>query len=563
MAKLVKKKKKKKLGLGRVSAAPDGRETSPYRPKFVPKAPPCSDQCPNANDIRKAIRTIAETEDRDRTYEESFKAAWRIITDRNPLPATCGRVCPHFCEDGCNRKDLDSAVSINAIERFLGDYGLEHDLSLERVGEESHDEKIAIIGAGPAGLSCAYQLARRGYKVTIFEAFAKPGGMLRYGIPRYRLPADIMDAEIQKILDLGIELRCNTAVGTEVPYEDLKKEFQAVFVGIGAHKGLKLRVDGEDAENVWSGTTFLNQVNSGEKVEIGNKVIVIGGGDTAIDAARVARRLGADTTILYRRTVAEMPAIEEEIEGAKEEGVILEFLAAPVAIHGDNGKATGMSCIRMELGEPDDSGRRRPVPIEGSEFDVDATAIIAAISQEPDFTGLDCLREAPDWIKADEKGETGDEGTFAGGDVLDLAVATTAVAQGRMAAESIISRLTGESPGIAETLPIVKTENMNQTYYEKAPRHDPTEIPVEERFRDPDAEVRRALTEEEVIAEAKRCMSCGECYDCGNCWSYCQDQAVVKPLIRGEPYKFKLEVCQGCKKCAEECPCGYVELYLP
>jgi len=562
MAKLV-KKKKKKLGLGRVSAAPDGRETSPYRPKFVPKAPPCVDACPNANDIRKVLRTIADTEGYERSYDESFREAWGLVTARNPLPATCGRVCPHACESACNRTEVDGAVSINAIERFIGDYGINHGLELARVSDETRDEKVAIVGSGPAALSCAYQLASRGYSVTIFEAFSKPGGMLRYGIPRYRLPAEILDTEIQKILDLGVSLRCNTTVGADVPYEDLKRDFQAVFVAIGAHRGLKLRVDGEDASNVFSGTQFLNKVNSGETVDLGDKVIVIGGGDTAIDAARVARRLGANTTILYRRTIDEMPAIDEEIEGAKEEGVTIEFLAAPVKIHRANGEATGMSCIRMELGEPDASGRRRPVPIEGSEFDVEATAIIAAISQEPDFTGLEMLRMAPDWIKVDETGQTADSGTFAGGDVLDLGLATTAISQGRMAAESIVRGLTGESSGIVETLPIVKHTEMNLTYYEKAPRHEPADIPVEQRLSDGEAEVRQSLTEEDVIAEAKRCMSCGQCYDCGNCWSYCQDQAVVKPLVKGEAYKLKLEVCQGCKKCAEECPCGYVELFLP
>ena len=303
-----------------------------------------------------------------------------------------------------------------------------------------------MVGAGPAGLSCAYQLARRGYPVTVFEAFSQPGGMLRYGIPRYRLPRPVLDGEIQRILDLGVELKCNTAIGREVPLETLRREYKAVFVGIGAHRGIRLRIPGEDAAGVLTGTEFLNRVNSGEEVQVGRKVIVIGGGDTAIDSARVSRRLGAEVTILYRRSRSEMPAIEPEIDGALEEGVKIEFLAAPVEILVKDGVATGMRAIRMDLGAPDASGRPRPVPRPGSEFDLEADLIIAAISQQPASDGLDARpRRQAQWIQAPKPRRC--PGWTASSPVamrFELGLVTIAIAQGRFAAEAIDAWIQGK-----------------------------------------------------------------------------------------------------------------------
>ncbi|MEJ2009955.1 MAG: FAD-dependent oxidoreductase, partial [Acidobacteriota bacterium] len=408
-----------------------------------------------------------------------------------------------------------------------------------------------------AGLSCAYQLARRGYPVTVFEAFSKPGGMLRYGIPQYRLPREVLDAEIQGILDLGVELKCNQVVGDGISLETLKNEYKAVFVGIGAHKGLKLGVPGEDAPNVFTGTQFLNEVNRGEAVNLGNKVIVIGGGDTAIDAARVSKRLGASVTILYRRSRQEMPAIKEEIEGAIEEEVDIQFLAAPVEILTSEGKATGMRCIRMELGEPDASGRRRPVPKPGSEFDLEATAIIAAISQEPEFAGFNGLHQGKDWIKADEWGTTGVEGVYAGGDDVELGLVTIAISQGRFAAEAIDARLRGKTAEKPILPGIIKTDRMKLGYYEGSSPHAGSRVPVAER--DMESEIEQGLSEADAMAEAKRCMSCGMCMDCETCWMFCTNNCFVK-LPKGEHYKIKLELCNGCQKCAQECPCGYIEM---
>ena len=538
-------------------ASQAGAEVSHLRPRYVAKTPPCVEGCPCGTDIRGWVNTISQAQDYGRTNEQAYQIAWHTITDRNPFPAVCGRVCPHPCEDACNRIEKDGAVAINALERFVGDFGIEKDLKLAALTEEKHEEKIAIVGAGPAGLSCAYQLARRGYPVTVFEAFSKPGGMLRYGIPEYRLPRNVLDAEIQKILDLGVELKCNQVVGNGFPLETLRNEYKAVFVGIGAHKGLRLGVPGEDASNVFTGTSFLNHVNSGEEVSVGNRVIVIGGGDTAIDAARVSKRLGATVTILYRRSRQEMPAIKQEIEGAIEEGIDIQFLAAPAEILVADGQATGMRCIRMELGEPDASGRRRPVPQPGSEFELEATAIIAAISQEPEFSGFNGLHRGKDWIKADEWGTTGVEGVYAGGDDVALGLVTIAISQGRFAAEAIDARLRGKTAEKPILPGVIKTDRMKLGYYEESSPHERPRVPAANR--DMETEIEQNLSEADAMAEAKRCMSCGMCMDCETCWMFCTNNCFAK-LPKGEHYKIKLELCNGCQKCAQECPCGYIDM---
>jgi NADPH-dependent glutamate synthase beta subunit-like oxidoreductase/Pyruvate/2-oxoacid:ferredoxin oxidoreductase delta subunit len=560
VAKLVKKTKKGLGGLRSASAGSSSVESSPLRPVYVPKTPPCQNKCPSGNKIREILCTISQSEGAERSYHESYEKAWNILSETSPFPAVCGRVCPHPCELDCNREHKDGAVSINNVERFLGDYALEHDFKYRKLFDETYPEKVAVIGAGPAGLSCAYQLARRGYSVIVFEAFSKPGGMLRYGIPDYRLPTEVLDKEIKRIEDLGVEIKCNQIIGKDIPYHKIQEDFDAIFVGIGAHKGKLLGIPNEDAKNVFTGTEFLNKINSGEKVEVGDKVLVVGGGDTAIDAARVSRRLGADVTVVYRRTRTEMPAIEEEIVGAEEEGVRLEFLAAPIEFEKSGDLISKMKCQKMELGEPDESGRRRPVPIADNFFYIDTSTVIAAISQEPDFEGMENLHEGKDWIKIKEDGSTNVDKTYAGGDAIELGLATIAISQGRMAAETIHNKFRGIEPKPEEKIPVITHDKIILDYYESKMRNEPFKMPPADRLKELGLEISSTLTEEQVIAEAMRCMSCGSCFDCGTCWSYCQDQAIVKPVRKYEPYKFKLDFCNGCKKCAEQCPCGYIEM---
>ncbi|HUB77461.1 MAG TPA: NAD(P)-binding protein [Bryobacteraceae bacterium] len=539
------------------AAAPAGGEISPLRPHYVEKLPPCAGGCPCGTDIRGWLTAIAQADAYGRDKEQAYRLAWEKITERNPLPAVCGRVCPHPCEDACNRTKKDGAVAINALEQFIGDFGIAQGLKLSRLTAERRPEKVAVVGAGPAGLSCAYQLARRGYSVTIFEAFSQPGGMLRYGIPKYRLPRNVLDAEIQRILDLGVNLETGAVIGKTISLEQLRGEYAAVFVGIGAHRGLKLRIPGDDAPNVLTGTEFLNRANSGEAVAVGRKVLVVGGGDTAIDAARVSKRLGADVTILYRRTRAEMPAIKPEIDGAIEEGIRIEFLAAPTEVLVKDGVAVGARCIRMDLGEPDASGRPRPVPRTGSEFDLEATTIIAAISQAPQLSGLGVTPDGEHWIKAQGAAVPGLEGVFSGGDSIELGLVTIAIAQGRFAAEAIDAYVRKAPLPQVSALQTITTDKMHPEWYKAAERHERSHVAVAER--EPDTEIEVGLAESDALEEVKRCMSCGLCMDCETCWMYCTNNCFVK-LPKGEHYKVKLELCNGCKKCADACPCGYIQM---
>jgi len=562
MAKKVVKKKKKKLGKRSFSGGGRSREQSPLRPKHVEKKPPCTHACPSGNQIRGFTTTLADFEKLGKTEEQAFQEAWEIYTNTSPFPSVCGRVCPAPCEDGCNRKEKDGAVSINKIERSIGDFGLEHDLPLKMLSDEKKSEKVAVVGAGPSGLSCAYQLARRGYGVKVFEALDKPGGMLRWGIPGYRLPMDVLDGEIQKILDCGVELQCDVKVGEDITMEELKAEYDAVYVALGAQQGMSIGVEGEDAPNVFSGVDFLNRFHHGEQLDLGKDVvaIVVGGGDTAIDAARICKRLGANVTVLYRRTLEEMPAIKEEVEEAIAEGIDIQFLAAPTGFKkGDDGLVHAMTAIRMELGEPDESGRRRPVPIEGSEFEIPASAIISAVSQEPDFTGFEELIEGKDWIKVDENGHTVEDKVWAGGDVTNLALVTDAVGHGRRAAEAMERTFTG-SPKEKDPREVIYADKMILSHYDDQKPEEPARLEEDKRM-DLDAEVNLGFTKEQTLREAQRCMSCGYCMDCEKCWLYCQDQAIEKPMEKGRLYNFKLENCTGCEKCAEVCPCGFIEMH--
>ncbi|RLB58993.1 MAG: glutamate synthase [Deltaproteobacteria bacterium] len=559
---LLKKKAKKPLKV--VSrGGPGGVSTK--RPQQVIKRPPCGSDCPSGNKIRLWLQTIAQREKMGISEEEALRRAWNIVVDTNPFPAVMGRVCPHPCETECNRTGKDGAVSINACERFLGDWGLEQGLKLEKKeGAESKSQSIGVIGAGPAGLSFAYQMARRGYPVTVYEKTGKPGGMLLWGIPFYRLPEQVLQGEIQRILDLGVELQLNTTVGKDISVSELRSRHQALFIGIGADKGRLLRVPGEEGDGVWTGTGYLYRVNAGEKIDVGKKVAVIGGGDTAIDAARAARRTGAEVTILYRRTRTEMPAIDSEVEEALEEGINIEFLVAPVEIKRDGGRIQAVVVQKMELGEPDESGRRRPVPIEGSEYEVEVDTLIAAISQEPDWAPLGDLGPREKWIEVDDNFKVqGQENVFCGGDAVRLGLATIAVGQGRRAAEVLDAELQGQPLPQPTEMPKVGKDRVRHDLYDPQERAQRGKRPQQEWLSKPDEEIDQGISHEQFLTEVSRCYSCGLCFGCERCWMFCTPSCFAKVTDGARPghyYTINLDTCDGCSKCQDECPCGFIDM---
>lgn len=545
---------------GNASAA-GGFRLALRRPEQFAKLPPCQASCPGHGDIRGWLGAIAQREKLGLTLESAYTRAWQMLVTSNPFPATMGRVCPHPCEAACNRRDKDGAVAINALERFLGDWALERRLPLPREGGKPHAESIGVIGSGPAGLSFAYQMARRGYPVSVYEKHTKPGGMLTYGIPEYRLPEEIIGAEIRRILDLGVRLELGTAVGRDVAVAELHRRHALLFVGIGAQKGRLLGIPGGDGPGVWAGTTYLELLNSEQPVELGGQVVVVGGGNTAIDAARAARRQGATVTLLYRRTRDEMPAIASEIDDAVEESVRIEYLAAPLAVLREGSAVRGVRVQKMELADRDATGRRRPVPIAGAVYDVPADSVIAAISQEPDWEGLESIDPR------DKRSPTCGDGwldgeLLAGGDVVGLGIASLAISQGRMAAAAAHARLRGlPTPRADESEPI-SSPRIRTDYYTLAPPALAPRRPEEEWLTRPDEEIVGALDEEQFLKEASRCFSCGACFGCHRCLMYCNTgsyQCVADPRP-GAYFALSLDSCEGCGKCIELCPCGFLGL---
>lgn len=537
--------------------------TPVYRPRQVRKAAPCQAGCPNCSDIREWIGTVAQRRKTGLGREEAYAKAWRTIADVNPFPAVLGRICPHPCEANCNRAELDEPLAINAMERFLGDFAIAAGLPLPRAPAAKVRSRLGVVGAGPSGLSFAYQMARRGHRVTVYDAREKAGGMLRYGVPEYRLPTPVLDAEIQRILALGVDLRLNVRVGKDVSLDALRQRHSCLYLAIGAQKGRGLDVPGAAGTSVWTGTDYLARMNRGEAIDLGETVVVVGGGNTAVDAARCARRSGAGVVILYRRSLDEMPAIAREVEEAVEEGVRLMLLCAPVRVlRGDDGRLTGVSVQRMRLGAPDSSGRQRPEPISGSGFDLQADSVIAAISQAPVLEGLEMLHHHGDWLVADSVGALAD-GVMGGGDELGLGIAGDAIVQGRRAAEQLHERLQGGNPGQARREATEEISSQRVLLASKAPcgaAHTP-QPPGQERVRMGMAEVSRTISEEQFLAEVERCFSCGACCGCEQCFMYCTADCFTRLENPRPGTYFELDTtrCKECGKCIEVCPCGYLE----
>ena len=485
---------------------------------------PCKLACPAGLNVQGYVQMAGQGK---------YKEALQIIMEELPLPGVLGRICPHGCEEACRRCEVDQPVAIRSLKRLAADKFDPRNIEIKTLPRRK--EKVAIIGSGPAGLSAAYHLARKGVLSTIFESLPKAGGMLRVGIPEHRLPRDVLDNEIEVITNLGVEIKTNTPLGPDLTIDDLFTQgYKSVYIAIGAHKGFELGVPGEKAAGVRQGVDFLREVNLFGKTEVGKKVAIIGGGNVAIDVARCAVRLGAEkVNIIYRRTRGEMPAWEEEIHAAETEGTEITYLSAPQEILTADGKVVGLRCIRMELGEPDSSGRRRPVPVPGSEYDIKIDQIIPAIGQKPDLTALENVTGIgfSRWGTVETDAvtySTGREGVFAGGDVQTGPwVAIGAIAAGREAAESILRYLDGKD--MAEGREPVTNEN---PLYRPIPEGEAKkaravmpELPAKERegnFK----EVELGFNEEDGKTEAGRCLNCGYCCECFQCVDACLANAV-------------------------------------
>lgn len=522
---------------------------------------PCQDGCPAHSDVQGYLALIAMGR-----YHEAVK----LMKEKYILPAVLGRVCPAFCEDACRRNLVDEPLAIRQLKRFAADYDLENGPWMPEI-PPSTGKKIAVIGGGPAGLSCAYYLRRMGHEVTIIEAMPELGGMMRYGIPSYRLPRDILDRDIATVINTGIDVKTNTALGRDITLEELREEYDAVFLGFGAWKGRRMGIEGEDLDGVMQGVEFLRKVNMGEEVKLGGHVIVVGGGNTAMDVARTALRLGARVTVVYRRSREEMPANPREVDEAEEEGVEFMFLTNPVRIHGE-GRVEKVELIRMKLGEPDASGRRRPIPIEGSNFLIDADNVILAIGQYCDEAFLKSLGIKAKRGKAlvDEiTMQTNLEGVFAAGDlVLGPSTVIESIATGRKAALMIDLYLKGKLEKAREVLlepskhvnEVVSDEDLYRVLFDLKPYNhwkDVTEKDYEHVERKPRVktrlkpagervkgfiEVEETLTEDEVLEEAKRCMSCG-CMEVFRCKlrEYATLYDAKQDRFKGEVNRFEID----------------------
>ena len=511
------------------------------RPVYVDKLPPCNHACPAGEDIQGWLY-YAESGD--------YERAWKALVENNPMPAVMGRICYHPCETACNRGQLDQAVSIHAVERFLGDEAIKEGWKFEITAPPS-GKRVLIVGAGPSGLSAAYHLARLGHQVSIWEAGPMTGGMMRFGIPKYRLPREILDAEIARILAIGIAIRLNAKVSD---LERAMKEgsFDAAFLAVGAHLAKRTSIPARDASRVLDALTVLRGMEDGEKPKLGRRVLIYGGGNTALDVARTAKRLGAsEALIVYRRTREHMPAHDSEVQEALEEGIKIKWLSTI--------KEAGETSFTVEKMKLDETGFPQPT----GEFEtIEADSLVLALGQDVDLSFLrnvPGLEIADGVVKVNAQMMTGRPGVFAGGDMVPSErTATVAIGHGKKAARNIDGWLRGKTLDAPAKHAVAAFEGMNPWYYTDAPKTVQPQLDMIRRRSSFD-EVVGGLDESNALFEARRCLSCGNCFECDNCYGVCPDNAVIK-LGPGQRFAFKYDYCKGCGLCAEECPCGAIEM---
>jgi len=531
------------------------------RPVYTRNLPPCNDACPAGENVQQWLYHAEEGDD------DAYEAAWRQIMADNPFPAIMGRVCYRPCETACNRAQLDEAVGINSVERFLGDEAINRGWQLSPGGTTPRTprkapvaaaptgKRVLVVGAGPSGLSAAYHLTRLGHSVTVKDAGAEPGGMMRYGIPKYRLPRDILDAEITRVLDMGVTLEINATV------TDLLAEltegggtFDATFVAVGAHIGKRAYIPAGDSAKIMDAVSLLHRIEDGSPPMLGRRVAVYGGGNTAMDAARTARRLGAsEAVVVYRRTRDRMPAHDIEVEEALEEGVTMRWLST--VAHADDGK---LVIEKMRL---DETGFPQPT---GELEELTADCLVLALGQDADLAVLDGVPGVTFSGGTVDVGAdlmTGHQGIFAGGDMVPAErTATVAIGHGKKAARNIDAWLRGASREQAPRPGLAGYDRLNTWYYADAPGTVRPKLAAARRTGTFE-EVTGGLDENTALFEARRCMSCGNCFGCDNCYGACPDNAVIKTGPGGPgDYEIDYDYCKGCGICAAECPCGAIAM---